>query len=75
MQEPLPRRKNDSCVVGYIFFGEKVRPFPHLAKPISKTFRKDEIIMEQIKRNWFKTIILSCERGFDYGRWKEKIQV
>lgn len=54
---------------------EKVRPFPHLAKPISKTFRKDEITMVQIKRNWFKIIILSYERGFDYGRWKEKIQV
>lgn len=31
--------------------------------------------MEQIKRNWFKTMILRNERGFDYGRWKEKIQV
>ena len=26
----------------FIFFREKVRPFPHLAKPISRTFRKDE---------------------------------
>lgn len=69
------KTKNDSCAGGYIFFREKVRPFPHLAKPISKTFRKDEITMVQIKRNWFKIIILSYERGFDYGRWKEKIQV
>ena len=26
----------------FIFFREKVRPFPHLAKPISRTFGKDE---------------------------------
>lgn len=26
----------------FIFFREKIRPFPHLAKPISRTFRKDE---------------------------------
>ena len=26
----------------FIFFREKVRPFPHLAKFISRTFRKDE---------------------------------
>ena len=23
------------------FFGERVRPFPHLAKPVNTTFRKD----------------------------------
>ena len=26
----------------FIFFREKVRPFPHLAKPVNTTFRKDE---------------------------------
>lgn len=31
--------------------------------------------MGQIKRNWFKTTFLKHERGFDYGRRKEKIQV
>ncbi len=31
--------------------------------------------MGQIKRNWFKTTFLRRERGFDYGGWKEKIQV
>ena len=45
------------------------------AKPISKTFGKDERAMGQIKRNLFKTIFLRHERGFDYGRWKEKIQI
>lgn len=46
------------------------------AKPISKTFsRKDERTMGQIKRNWFVTIILRNGGGFDYGRWKEKIQI
>ena len=33
----------------FIFFREKVRPFPHLAKPISRTFGKDEKTMVQIK--------------------------
>ena len=28
--------------MAFIFFREKVRPFPHLAKPISRTFGKDE---------------------------------
>lgn len=56
-------------------FREMVRPFPHLAKPISTTFGKDERTMGQIKRRWFKTIFLRHERGFDYGRWKEKIQI
>ena len=45
------------------------------AKPISKTFGKDERAMGQIKRDWMKTIFLRHERGFDYGRWKEKLQV
>ena len=61
--------------MAFIFFREKVRPFPHLAKPVNTTFGKDERAMEQIKINWFKTTFLRHERGFDYGRWKEKIQV
>ena len=28
--------------MAFIFFREKVRPFPHLAKPVNTTFRKDE---------------------------------
>ena len=59
----------------FIFFREKVRPFPHLAKPISKTFGKDEKAMVQIKRDWFDTEFGNYERGKTYGRWKEKIQV
>ena len=31
--------------MAFIFFREKVRPFPHLAKPISRTFGKDEKIL------------------------------
>ena len=42
---------------------------------MNTTFGKDERTMGQIKRNWLKTIFLRHERGFDYGRWKEKIQV
>ena len=45
------------------------------AKPVNTTFGKDERAMGQIKRNWFKTIFLRHERGFDYDRWKEKIQI
>ena len=45
------------------------------AKPISKTFRKDEKAMVQIKRDWLNTEILIYERGWYYGRWKEKIQI
>ena len=29
-------------LMAFIFFREKVRPFPHLAKPVNTTFRKDE---------------------------------
>jgi len=61
--------------MAFIFFREKVRPFPHLAKPISRTFRKDEEAMVQIKREWFDTALKNYERGEMYGRWKEKIQV
>lgn len=59
----------------FIFFREKVRPFPHLAKPVNTIFRKDEEAMVQIKRDWFNTEIFIYERGWHYGRWKEKIQI
>ena len=36
------KTKNYVNAYAFIFFREKVRPFPHLAKPISRTFRKDE---------------------------------
>jgi uncharacterized protein (DUF2225 family) len=61
--------------MAFIFFREKVRPFPHLAKHISRTFRKDEKAMVQIKRDWFYTTLENYEREKTYGRWKEKIQV
>lgn len=59
----------------FIFFREKVRPFPHLAKPMNTILRKDEKAMVQIKRDWFDTALKNYERGEMYGRWKEKIQV
>lgn len=61
--------------MAFIFFREKVRRFPHLAKPISRTFGKDEKAMVQIKRDWFDTALKNYERGETYGRWKAKIQV
>ena len=45
------------------------------AKPISRTFRKDEKAMVQIKRDWFDTALENYERVETYGRWKAKIQV
>ena len=36
------KTKNYVNADAFIFFRENVRPFPHLAKPISRTFRKDE---------------------------------
>ena len=36
------KTKNYVNADGVYIFREKVRPFPHLAKPISRTFRKDE---------------------------------
>ena len=59
----------------FIFFREKVRPFPHLAKPVDTILRKDEKAMVQIKREWFDTALKNYERGETHGRWKEKIQV
>ena len=47
----LSRRKKNVNADAFIFFQEKVRPFPHLAKPISRTFRKDDKAMVQIKRD------------------------
>ena len=69
------KTKNYVNADAFIFFREKVRPFPHLAKPISRTFGKDEKAMVQIKRDWFDTALENYERGETYGRWKEKIQV
>ena len=59
----------------FIFFREKVRPFPHLAKPMNTFLRKVGKAMVQIKRDWFDTALENYERGEMYGRWKEKIQV
>ena len=69
------KTKNYVNADAFIFFREKVRPFPHLAKPISRTFRKDEKAMVQIKRDWFDIALKNYERGETHGRWKEKIQV
>ena len=69
------KTKNYVNADAFIFFREKVRPFPHLAKPISRTFRKDEKAMVQIKRDCFYTTLENYEREKTYGRWKEKIQV
>ena len=59
----------------FIFFREKVRPFPHLAKPMNTFLRKVGKAMVQIKRDWFDTALENYERGETYGRWKAKIQV
>ena len=69
------KTKNNVNADAFIFFREKVRPFPHLAKPMSRTFGKDEKTMVQIKRDWFDTALENYERGETHGRWKEKIQV
>ena len=61
--------------MAFIFFREKVRPFPHLAKPMNTFLRKVGKAMVQIKRDWFDTALEKYERGETYGRWKEKIQV
>lgn len=36
------KTKNYVNTDGVYIFREKVRPFPHLAKPVNTTFRKDE---------------------------------
>ena len=69
--------KTENCVNAdaFIFFREKVRPFPHLAKPMNTFLRKVGKAMVQIKRDWFDTALENYERGETHGRWKEKIQV
>lgn len=69
------KTKNNVNADAFIFFREKVRPFPHLAKPMSRTFGKDEKTMVQIKRDWFDIALENYERGETHGRWKEKIQI
>ena len=69
------KTKNYVNADAFIFFREKVRPFPHLAKPMNTTFGKDEKTMVQIKRDGFDTALENYERGEMYGRWKAKIQV
>ena len=54
----------------FIFFREKVRPFPHLAKPMNAFLRKVGKAMVQIKRDWFDTALENYEKGETYGRWK-----
>ena len=69
------KTKNYVNADAFIFFREKVRPFPHLAKPMNTILRKDEKAMVQIKRYWFYTALENYERGETHGRWKEKIQI
>lgn len=69
------KTKNYVNADAFIFFREKVRPFPHLAKPVNTTIRKEEKAMVQIKRDWFCTALENYKRGETHGRWKEKIQV
>ena len=69
------KTKNHVNADAFIFFREKVRPFPHLAKPMNTFLRKVGKAMVQIKRDWFDTALENYERGEMYGRWKEKIQV
>ena len=69
------KTKNYVNADAFIFFREKVRPFPHLAKPMNTFLRKVGKAMVQIKRDWFDTALEKYERGETYGRWKEKIQV
>ena len=69
------KTKNYVNADAFIFFREKVRPFPHLAKPMNIILRKVGKAMVQIKRDWFDTALENYERGETYGRWKAKIQV
>ena len=69
------KTKNYVNADAFIFFREKVRPFPHLAKPMNTFLRKVGKAMVQMKRDWFDTALENYERGEMYGRWKEKIQV
>jgi len=49
--------------MAFIFFREKVRPFPHLAKPMNTFLRKVGKAMVQMKRDWFDTALENYERG------------
>ena len=69
------KTKNYVNADSFIFFREKVRPFPHLAKPMNTFLRKVGKAMVQIKRDWFDTALENYERGETHGRWQEKIQV
>ena len=69
------KTKNYVNADAFIFFREKVRPFPHLAKPMNTFLRKVGKAMVQIKRDWFDTEFGNYERGKTHGRWKEKIQI
>ena len=69
------KTKNYVNADAFIFFREKVRPFPHLAKPMNTFLRKVGKAMVQIKRYWFYKALENYERGETHGRWKEKIQI
>ena len=69
------KTKNYVNADAFIFFREKVRPFPHLAKPMNIILRKVGKAMVQIKRDWFDTALENYGRGETHGRWKEKIQI
>ena len=69
------KTKNYGNADGVYIFREKVRPFPHLTKPMNIILRKVGKAMVQIKRDWFDTALENYESGEMYGRWKEKIQV
>ena len=57
------KTKNYVNADAFIFFRKKVRPFPHLAKPMNTILRKDEKAMVQIKRDCFDTALKNYERG------------
>lgn len=69
------KTKNYGNADGVYIFREKVRPFPHLAKPMNTFLRKVGKAMVQIKRDWFDTALENYGRGETHGRWKEKIQI
>ena len=82
MQELLPRRKNVNAYGVYIFSGKgptfsaSCKTSEHyFTKPVNTILRKDEKAMVQIKRDWFNIEFFIYERGWHYGRWKEKIQI
>ncbi len=46
------KTKNDGCEVSHIFFREKVRPFPHLAKRINTKTESEEDDYGTDKKEW-----------------------